>query len=204
MKKIVLFYFIGLLVYNFYSCNQKNESSISEQSFEIPKRITSAKNTQFNFHQDTLYLGFQKYNGFVIDTLKTGDTATFAGYLNGLEQGISKKWYSNNQIAEIRFYHEGKKVGIHSGYWENGNRKFEYHFVKGEHHGIAKDWYENGQAYKVFNYKMGYENGSQKAWWENGLIRANYVVKNGRRYGLIGLKLCMNPQDSLKTKIPIK
>jgi hypothetical protein len=31
-------------------------------------------------------------------------------------------------------------------------------------------------------------------WWENGLIRANYVVKNGRRYGLIGLKLCVNPK----------
>ena len=45
---------------------------------------------------------------------------------------------------------------------------------------------------------MGYEEGSQKAWWQNGVIRANYVVKNGRRYGLIGLKLCMNPEGSKK------
>ena len=95
-------------------------------------------------------------------------------------------------------YRQGKKIGIHKGYYENGNPKFEYHFIQGEHHGIAKEWYENGQDYKFFHYNMGYEEGSQKAWWENGVIRANYVVKNGRRYGLIGLKLCMNPENSVK------
>lgn len=202
MKKICLFLIIGLFTLINYSCNQSPEPQLKDQSYEIPNRISYTTNTQFNFHQDTLYLGTQKYNGYLIDTFKTGDTANFVGYFNGLEQGIAKKWYPNKQIAEIRFYHQGKKTGIHKGFWENGNPKFEYHFIEGEHHGLAKDWYENGQAYKEFHYKMGYEDGSQKAWWENGQIRANYVVKNGRRYGLIGLKLCMNPEDSLKTKKP--
>lgn len=73
--------------------------------------------------------------------------------------------------------------------------------MDGELQGIANEWYRNGQPYKAFHYKMGYENGSQKMWWENGIIRANYVVKQGRRYGLIGLKLCMTPQDSIDFKI---
>ena len=92
---------------------------------------------------------------------------------------------------------QGKKIGKHIGYWEKGNLKFEYHFINGEHDGLLNEWYQSGQRYKEFHYKKGYEEGSEKKWWENGTIRANYVVKNGRRYGLIGLKLCMNPVDSI-------
>ena len=97
-------------------------------------------------------------------------------------------------------YHAGKKIGKHLGFWENGQPQFEFYFEDGEHHGIAKEWYQNGQPYRTFHYEHGYEQGSQKMWWENGIIRANYVIKNGRRYGLIGLKLCMNPNDSIFKK----
>ena len=96
---------------------------------------------------------------------------------------------------------KNKKEGKHIGFWEDGKPKFEFYFTKGEHDGMANEWYSNGQAYKAFHYTMGYENGSQKMWWENGVIRANYAVKQGRRYGLIGLKLCMTPQDSLNYKL---
>jgi antitoxin component YwqK of YwqJK toxin-antitoxin module len=81
--------------------------------------------------------------------------------------------------------------------FRSGQPQFEFYFEDGEYHGVAKEWYQNGQAYRTFHYEHGYEQGSQKMWWENGIIRANYVVKNGRRYGLIGLKLCMNPNDTI-------
>jgi len=181
-----------------YGCRQSVSTSTTESNTAIPNRVNASTDLKFKFNQDTLYYDQKKYDGYVFKEYQKGDTALFVGYLNGLEEGLSKKWYSNKQIAEIRIYYRGKKIGIHKGYYENGNLKFEYHFIQGEHHGIAKEWYENGQEYKVFHYNMGYEEGSQKAWWENGVIRANYVVKNGRRYGLIGLKLCMNPEDSVK------
>jgi antitoxin component YwqK of YwqJK toxin-antitoxin module len=146
--------------------------------------------------------GFPVYgpeeNGVVIDNAK--DTMLVASYLNGLEEGIQKKWYPNQQIALVRNYHAGKKVGKHLGYWENGQPQFKFYFLDGEYHGEAKEWYQNGQVYRTFHYEHGYEQGSQKMWWENGIIRANYVVKNGRRYGLIGLKLCMNPNDTILKK----
>lgn len=198
MKKFGLYKIIGIYIFLNSACHLKPEVKVKEQSIIIPNHTIFVKNSAINFHQDTLFLGAKKYSGFVLDTFPTEDSASFVGYFNGIEEGVSKKWHPNKQIAEVRFFHHGKKIGIHRGFWPNGNRKFEYHFVNGEHHGKAQDWYENGQVYKEFHYKMGYEEGSQKAWWENGIIRANYVVKNGRRYGLIGLKLCMNPDDSLK------
>ena len=179
-------------------CRQRVSSSKTEINTVIPNIVIASTDVKFKFHQDTLYYDKKKYNGYIFNEYQKGDTAFFIGYLNGLEEGTSKKWYSNKQLSEQRIYHRGKKTGIHKGYWENGNPKFEYHFLDGEHQGIAKEWYENGQEFKIFHYQMGYEEGSQKAWWENGVIRANYVVKNGRRYGLIGLKLCMNPEDSVK------
>jgi antitoxin component YwqK of YwqJK toxin-antitoxin module len=198
LKKGIVISILLFAVLSHYGCRQPVSSSKTESDSVIPDVVNSGSDLKFKFNQDTLYYGNEKYDGYVIEEFEKGDTALFVAYLNGLEEGISKKWYPNKQLSEIRLYHRGKKTGVHKGYWDNGNPKFEYHFLNGEHNGIAKDWYENGQFYKFFHYKMGYEEGSQKAWWENGVIRANYVVKNGRRYGLIGLKLCMNPEDSVK------
>jgi antitoxin component YwqK of YwqJK toxin-antitoxin module len=167
----------------------------------LPNQYLNRKEQFLSFHQDTLYYQDKKYSGYIYDRFENGDSAFVGSYLNGMEEGVFKKWYRNNQLGEYRTYHAGKKVGKHVGFWEDGRHKFEFNFIAGELHGESNEWYPNGQAYKAFHYKMGYENGSQKMWWENGIIRANYVVKQGRRYGLIGLKLCMTPQDSIDFKI---
>jgi antitoxin component YwqK of YwqJK toxin-antitoxin module len=164
----------------------------------VPDIFTNFEDKGFTNHQDTLFLNDTKYNGIVYALYNTGDTAFLKSYYNGVEEGLQKKWYPNKKIAEIRLYHLGKKTGKHIGFWENGKSKFEFYFLNGEHQGVAKEWYQNGNPYRSFHYDKGYELGSQKMWWENGTIRANYVVKNNRRYGLIGLKLCMNQNDTLK------
>jgi antitoxin component YwqK of YwqJK toxin-antitoxin module len=167
----------------------------------LPNQFLNSKDPLFSFHQDTLYYQNTRYSGYIFDHYENGDSALVGSYLNGIAEGVFKKWYRNNQLAEYRTYHAGKKVGKHVGFWKDGQPKFEFNFMDGELQGIANEWYQNGQPYKAFHYKMGYENGSQKMWWENGIIRANYVVKQSRRYGLIGLKLCMTPQDSIEFKV---
>ena len=42
------------------------------------------------------------------------------------------------------------------------------------------------------SYKNGYELGEQKIWDKNGEIVTNYIIKNGRRFGLLGKKNCVN------------
>ena len=118
----------------------------------------------------------------------------------GWKRGTKKNGTPINKSLQSGIIELEKKIGKHIGYWENGQPQFEFYFEDGEHHGVAKEWYQNGQTYRTFHYEHGYEQGSQKMWWENGIIRANYVVKNGRRYGLIGLKLCMNPNDTVLKK----
>jgi len=172
-----------------------------ESSITIPNLYINILDTGVVFHQDTLYFQAKKWSGFVFKLFPNKDTAFVGSYWNGLEEGVHQKWYPHYKLAEFRNYHLGKKVGKHIGFWDNGNPKFEYHFSDGELQGVSNEWYENGRPYKVMHYQKGYEAGSQKMWWENGVIRANYVVKQGRRYGLIGLKLCMTPKDSIDFKI---
>jgi len=183
--------------------SQNNQLEIKPQNIlvaSVPMIFKASADKGFTLHQDTLFHNDTKYSGWVYTLYNAKDTMQVAGFLNGLEEGIQKKWYPNKQIASIRDYRAGKKIGKHIGYWENGQTQFEFYFEDGEYHGIAKEWYQNGQAYRTFHYEHGFEQGSQKMWWENGIIRANYVVKNGRRYGLVGLKLCMNPNDTVLKK----
>lgn len=170
----------------------------TDMNVKIPYKYIKTTDTLLVFHQDTLYIQTQKFSGYIYRLSTCQDSLFLGSYWEGLEEGTHKKWYPNNQIEESRNYSHGKKSGKHDGFWEDGKPKFTYHFLEGELEGESNEWYQNGKLYKVMNYKKGYEEGSQKMWWENGATRANYVVKKGRRYGLIGLKLCMTPKDSIE------
>ena len=198
-----------LLCFVIQACDPRNAVSLNKESITqdtgagkivLPNTFTNAEENGFTTHQDTLFFNGTKYSGIVYALNNSADTAFVKSYYDGVEEGLQKKWYPNKQIAEIRWYHLGKKTGKHIGFWENGKPKFEFYFLNGEHEGVAQEWYQNGNPYRLFHYEKGYEQGSQKMWWENGTIRANYEVRNGRRYGLIGLKLCMNQNDTLIKK----
>lgn len=159
-------------------------------------QVRLASDPFFHWKQDTLLHKEDRYSGRTYTLYASGDTASVDTYSQGVLDGRSSKWYEDGSLMEERFYKQGKKEGVHRGYWQNNRPRFEYYFVRGEHEGPLSEWYENGQLFKQMHFINGYEEGSQRLWWENGGIRANYVVKNGRRYGLIGLKLCSNPDSS--------
>ncbi|MEW4924767.1 hypothetical protein [Algibacter sp. 2305UL17-15] len=118
-------------------------------------------------------------------------------YADGKKHGLETQWYRNGDKMIERFYREGFKTGIHKSWWQDGTQKFEYHFnEKGEFHGIVKEWYKNAQIFRDFNYVDGKELGSQRMWKNDGTIKANYEVVNGERFGLIGLKKCYTVKEN--------
>ena len=126
------------------------------------------------------------------------DTVYIQSYFKGVKNGQFVRFYPKNRIFEKRNYINGKKEGIHIGYWEDGSLAFEYNLKDDEYNGSLKEWNRNGQIIKSFNYVNGYEKGSQKLWFDNGEVRSNYVIKNNRRYGLLGTKNCINVSDSIQ------
>lgn len=177
------------------SCTQTTKDAA--HLHEIAAVNINVADTNFVYVQDTVYYKQKHFTGHQFELNLNGDTTLVKSFYDGLEEGFTKKWHANKQLAEQRFYIAGKKEGLHRAWWQNGKLKFEYHFLNDEFNGIAREWYENGNIYKVFNYKNGHEDGSIKMWWINGKIKTNYIIKNGRRYGLLGTKNCINVADSV-------
>ncbi|MEP7163661.1 MAG: hypothetical protein ABI741_03150 [Ferruginibacter sp.] len=166
----------------------------------VPVVLINSNDGHFSYHQDTLYYRNKYFTGYRYTLYAGGDTASLSAYFNGIEEGWQRSWYPNKQPAEERFYINGRKEGIHQGWWPDGKQKFYFEAYDDEYNGAFKEWYASGVLGKYFHYVNGREEGSEKLWWDNGNIRANYVIRNGKKYGLLGLKTCINPYDSIIKK----
>lgn len=143
-------------------------------------------------------LNKQIYTGYVLKLQPNQkDTLSISFYNKGLKAGVWKKFYTSGSLMEIRMFKNGKKIGKYLGYFMSGEKAFEYNFKDGEYHGKRYEWKKDGSLLRESNYENGYEKGSQKIWWADGRIKSNYVIKNNRRYGLLGIKNCVNVSDSI-------
>ncbi|GAB2810068.1 toxin-antitoxin system YwqK family antitoxin [Ferruginibacter profundus] len=164
----------------------------------VEVKVTNAVSPGLKMVNGVLYLKDSLYNGTVFSLYpNTTDTAAIMNFSNGKEDGVWKKNYADKTPEEIRTFKEGKKVGAYLAWWPNGKKKLQYEFKDGEYNGTCYEWNENGQLTKEANYKAGYEDGLQKIFYNNGKIHSNFMVVNGRRYGLLGTKNCINVSDSI-------
>jgi antitoxin component YwqK of YwqJK toxin-antitoxin module len=184
------------------SCRNNNDVIKTEIKIAktVPGKYINANDSGFVNHQDTVYYQQQYFTGYQFSLYPNGDTAFIKSYFNGVEEGLQRKWYPNKQLAEERFYINGKKEGTHRGWWPDGKPKFFFQVSSDEYNGEFKEWYSSGLLGKQFHYTNGQEEGSERLWWDNGTVRANYVIRKGKKYGLIGLKTCVNPYDSINKK----
>ena len=202
VKPLPIFFFFFL----FNSCKTKTAENIIIPKPEIkiaktvPPFYLNALDKDFSKHQDTVFYKDQFFTGFRFTLYPNGDTAILQSYFNGVEEGTQKKWYPNRQLQEERFFINGKKEGMHKGWWPDGKARIVFTANCDTYEGEFKEWYSNGLLQKHFHYKHGQEEGSQRLWWDNGTVRANYVIRDGKKYGLIGLKTCVNPYDSITKK----
>jgi len=91
-----------------------------------------------------------------------------------------------------------KKEGRHRAWWPDGKPQFDFQVHLDAYEGELKEWNAKGLLIRQFHYENGQEVGSQRLWWDDSTVRANYQIRNGKKYGLIGIKLCKNPYDSIK------
>ena len=180
-----------LLLMLFTGCQQPGKHAVEYKAI-------SAETPGLKAVNGIVYFNEQLFNGTVFSIFpNTNDTAAIMNFSNGREDGVWKKKYANNALEEVREFKNGKKIGEYIAWWPNGNKKLQYEFKEGEYEGTCYEWNEQGQMTKEANYKAGYEDGLQKIFYDNGKIHSNFVVVNGRRYGLLGTKNCINVSDSI-------
>ena len=174
------------------SCNS-NETLKSS-----PSNIVEADTANISIRKGVLYQNEAVFSGTLVSFYNgTKDTAEVASYVNGKEDGEWRKYYPNKTLKEKRHFTNGFKVAELTAWWENGNKKLQYFFVADEYMGTCREWNEKGLLVKQMNYLSGHEEGAQQWWYDNGKIKANYIIKDGRRFGLLGTKNCVNETDSI-------
>ncbi|MDB5223241.1 MAG: hypothetical protein JWN83_1908 [Chitinophagaceae bacterium] len=177
------------------SCSQNRSRQTVFSNQVIKTYVLKSASTIKN---DTVFMSGKKYSGFLFQLHSDNtDTAFLEGYYNGLQSGVTKKWYAGKKLMEERYYYDGKKNGKQIAFWENGNKRFEFIANNDTYEGEMKEWNVDGRLIHVANFKNGQEEGTQKLWYDNGKIRANYVIIKGKRYGLLGTKNCRNVSDSI-------
>ena len=198
--------FLYIFLFSLASCDTKKEDVFvtAKKELKVAKKVPpdyfKITDKLFNNHQDTVYYGDHFFTGYRYSLYANNDTAVLQSYFNGVEEGFQRKWYPGKQLAEERFYINGKKEGIHRTWWPDGKQKMFFEAYNNEYDGEFKEWFSSGLFGKCFHYVNGQEEGSERLWWDNGTVRANYVIRNGKKYGLLGLKTCINPNDSVFKK----
>lgn len=174
-----------IFLFSFASC-QEQQTRIEIIDFD---QIQEKNGIVYN--NGTLFFGM------ALAKSNQGTTLFSQSYKNGKEDGVWKKFYDNGQLAEQRIFKNGKKSDSLIAFWPNGTKHLLYRFKDGEYEGTCSEWNQQGILIKEMNYQKGQETGSQKIFYDNGSIKANYKVINGRQYGLIGTKNCINVSDSI-------
>jgi antitoxin component YwqK of YwqJK toxin-antitoxin module len=199
---IVWRYCFCFFIFLFFACNtnKKKYNDTIKLAKTVPSKYLKKKDILFTKCGDTIYYNHQFFTGFIYELNIDLDTILLQSFFNGVEEGWQRQWYSKNKLKEERFYINGKKEGINQGWWQNGKPQFYFVADNNSYNGIFRQWNNTGLLITEFNFINGVEDGPQKMWWDNGTVRANFVTKNNRRYGLIGLKTCSNPYDSIRKK----
>jgi antitoxin component YwqK of YwqJK toxin-antitoxin module len=188
-KKAILFF--GVVI---TGCN----TIVERQAEPVTLMLLNNADTGISNVNGVLYFRNQLLSG-VLFTLYPGtsDTATKSSFLKGREHGNWFKFYPDGKMQEQRVFENGKKTGTLITWWPSGNKQTHCQFLNDEYEGTSKEWTDNGMLVKEMNYKNGQEEGWQRWWHDNGKVRSNYIIKQGRRYGLLGTKHCVNVSDSI-------
>ena len=138
------------------------------------------------------------FSGIVLERFSNSqDTLLIQEYRKGKPDGVWKRFYASGKTQEIRLFDKGKKIGAHKYFYPTGQIRFYYQLKNDVYHGFKKEWNAQGLLVAHQNYVHGQEAGSQQVWFDNGGLKSNYIIKNGRRYGLLGTKNCINVKDNL-------
>lgn len=93
-------------------------------------------------------------------------------YKDGKKHGIATSFYSNGQINHIHSFTNGILNGPFISYHKNGNIWIKREYVNGEVHGDDLSYFENGEAESVCHYNMGKAHGDYLSYFENGEVES--------------------------------
>lgn len=180
-------YFLFIMCLLAASCQSKTDGQVQLP----PDVMVISKDPNLQNANGTWLWKGSKFIGYIIEKSDSMLTAKLP-VIDGKANGISYGWYKNGKKKSEQHFLNGNREGTDKGWHENGQLAFENFFVNDKYEGEQRAYYPNGHLFQVLNYKNGYEEGKQKTWSDDGRVINNFTVKNGKLYGVIGRYDCMS------------
>ena len=119
----------------------------------------------------------------VVDKLEYRDGVAYAV---GESEGFSGTWVNvgtnGNKASELN-YKDGLQDGLTTKWFPNGAKGEEANYKNGKLHGTTTEWNTNGAIESKTNYKDGKLHGTATEWHTNGAIesKTNYINGKGKK-----------------------
>jgi antitoxin component YwqK of YwqJK toxin-antitoxin module len=144
-------------------------------SEKLQKRGEEGEELRYAPDQNTLYTGWSK------EMHDNGQMNLLYQYKDGKRDGLVTRWYSNGQKMGEGNFKAGKLMTA-VGWMPNGE-KSETDVVKGN--GVVVDYNENGTEKSRYIFKDGKMDGLITGWSENGQKSSEITYKDGTKDGLL-------------------
>ena len=103
------------------------------------------------------------YSGDVSKLDNFGKTLLKGAHKNGKKDGLWTWWYENGEKKNEGTFKDGKENRLHRWWYENGQKSKEGTYKDGKQVELVTSWYENGQKGKEGTFKDG-ELVSENCW----------------------------------------
>ncbi len=182
-------YFSFLLVWAAVACTSKYNNN---NGVNTPLVIVVETTDTSLHHVNGLWMRKgNQYNGYIIEKDSNRIVAKLP-VVDGRENGTAYGWYTNGQRKQERHFVQGNREGVQRGWYKNGVLSFEYFFYEDKYEGEQRTYFESGHIWQDLHYVNGYEEGKQKSYNDSGRVINNFTVKNKKLYGVIGRYDCMS------------
>jgi antitoxin component YwqK of YwqJK toxin-antitoxin module len=197
-----IFFFLHLVLLPVICFGQKNEMRVEQvkqdknyfsvyysnkdQKMINGKPYTGIDSSTFVFEGEHLTVAETFKEGFKTEVKTFYDNhqpECHFQFKNGKRDGISKKWYKSGKIMFDNPMKDGKEIGIHITFYENGLPDY----IKDEEHGISIGFHESGKVSSISqdiedSVKCGGKDGyEEKTFYKDGQLRTKGVYNCGKQ-----------------------
>ena len=127
------------------------------------------------------------FSGLIINKYDSGQKKSKGFLTNGKEDGIWTYWYKDHPVNYFRLYMDNIMDNlpyIFYDSWENfGQKSKEVDFLNGKKDGLSTEWYENGNIEVQRTFNNGELDGLNTQWYENGQKKVEGTFKDGKKVG---------------------
>ena len=138
---------------------------------------------------DSLYSYESEYDeSWLNRSIDSSGIYSMTTWVNGVKNGIEKKWYRNGQVMTSHNWKNNLLDGLSKRWYYNGNLCFESFYIPihsstygpGTRDKFSRGYYENGQMRWDSRYENKKMHGKQTTWYENGQMESFDIIVNGK------------------------